>query len=64
MDHINNLKVKELLVLLCYHFGPERLKGIPNKVELMEAVTDLSRMEWGGIMKRVGGEVLVATDDM
>ena len=21
MDHINNLKVKELQVLLCYHFG-------------------------------------------
>ena len=38
MDKINNLKVKDLRVLLCYHFGPEKLKGIPNKVELVEAV--------------------------
>ena len=46
MDHINNLKVKELRVLLCYHFGSERLKGIPKKVELVEAVTDLFRRDW------------------
>ena len=32
MYHINNLKVEELRVLLQYHFGPERLKGIPKKV--------------------------------
>ena len=38
MDHINNLKVKGLSVLLCYHFGSEKLQGIPNKVELVEAV--------------------------
>ena len=38
MDHINNLKVKDLRVLLCYHFGSEKLKGIPKKVELVEAV--------------------------
>ena len=41
MDQINNLKAKELWVLLCYHFELERLKGIPNKVELVDAVTDL-----------------------
>ena len=29
MDHINNLKVKYLRVLLHYHFGSENLKGIP-----------------------------------
>ena len=39
IDHINNLKLKELRVLLCYHFGSEKLKGIPNKVDLVEAVT-------------------------
>ena len=39
VDHINNLKVKELMVLLCCHFGSEKLKGIPKKVELVEAVT-------------------------
>ena len=39
MDHINNLKVKDIRVFLCYHFGLEKLKEIPNKVELVEAVT-------------------------
>ena len=39
MDHINNLKLKDLRVLLCYHFGSEKLKGRQNKVELVEAVT-------------------------
>ena len=38
MDHINNLKVKDLRVLLCYHFGSEKLKGRPKKVELVENV--------------------------
>ena len=38
MDHINNLKVKYIRVLLHYHFGSEKLKGIPKKVELVEAV--------------------------
>ena len=38
MDHINNLKLKDLGVLLCYHFGPEKFKGIPKKVELVGAV--------------------------
>ena len=41
MDHINNLKVKELRVLLRYYCESEGLKGIPKKVELVEAVTDL-----------------------
>ena len=38
MDHINNLKLKDLRVLLCYHFGSEILKGRPKKVELVGAV--------------------------
>ena len=38
MDHINNLKVKNLRVILCYHFGSEKLKGCPKKAELVEAV--------------------------
>ena len=40
MDHINKLKVKGLRVLLCYHVGLEKLKGIPKKMELVEAVMD------------------------
>ena len=39
IDHINNLKLKELRVLLCYHFGSEKLKVIPKKVELVETAT-------------------------
>ena len=40
MDHINNLKVKELRLMLHYHFGSEKLKGILNKLELVEADTN------------------------
>ena len=52
MDHINKLKVKEIRVLLCYHFGSEKLKGGPNKVELVEAVTDVLRKDLGGLVQR------------
>ena len=38
MDHINNFKVKDLRVLLRYHFGSENLKGRQKKVELVGAV--------------------------
>ena len=38
MDHVNNLKLKDLRVLLRYHFGSEKLKGIPKKLEHVEAV--------------------------
>ena len=38
MDHNNNLKVKDLRVIICYQFGSENLKGIPKKVELVGAV--------------------------
>ena len=41
MDHINNLKVKDLRVIICYQFGLERLKGRPKKVNLVEAVTNV-----------------------
>ena len=53
MDHINNLKVKEIWVLLIYHLGPEILKVRPNKVERVEAVTDLFRRDLEGLMHRV-----------
>ena len=64
MDHINTLKVKELRVILHYHFGPERLKGIPKKVELVEAVTDLFRRECESLMQRVGGGGSVVTNEI
>ena len=57
MDHINNLKAKELHVLLHYQFGLERLKGSPKKMEFVEAVTDLFPRDWEGLMQRVGGGV-------
>ena len=64
MDHINILKVKELRVILCYHFGLERLKGVPKKVELVEAVTDLFQGCWEGLMQRVGGGGSVVNYEM
>ena len=64
MDHINTLKVKELRVLLRYHFGSERLKGTPKKVELVEAVTDLFQRDLESLMERVGGSGLVVTNEI
>ena len=55
MDHINNIKVKVLWVLLRYNLGSERLKGVPKKVQLVETVTDLFQRDCYGIMQRVGG---------
>ena len=41
-------------MLLTYHFGLERLKGVPNKVDLVEAVTYLFRRDWEVLMQIVG----------
>ena len=54
MDHINNLKVKDLKVLLRYQFGSEKLKGIPKKVELVEAVKYIQE-RIGTVLCRDGG---------
>ena len=54
MDHINNLKVKDLRVLLRYQFWSEKLKGIPKKVELMGAVKYIFRKDWDGLVQRWG----------
>ena len=64
VDHINNLKVKELRVFLRYHFGSERLKGTPKKVELVEAVTVLFWRYWESLMQRVGGGGSVVTNEI
>ena len=58
MDHINNIKVKELRVLLKYHFGSEKSKGSPKKVKLVEAVTKYFRKDWEGLVQRGGGGLL------
>ena len=55
MDHINKLKVKELRVILCYHFWSESFKGSPKKVELVKTITDLFLRDCWVIMQRVGG---------
>ena len=64
MDHINILKVKELQVLRFCKFGSEIFKGTPKKVELVEAVTDLFRRDWEGLIQRVCGGESVVTNDM
>ena len=63
MDHINNLKVKDLRVILCYHFGSENLKDAPKKMELVGAVKDFSRKDWKGLVQRRGDGVSVVTNE-
>ena len=54
MDHINKFKLKDIMVLLCYHFGSEKMKRIPKKVELVDAVKYfLGRI--GRVLCRDGG---------
>ena len=52
MDHINNIKFMGLRVLLRYNFGSEKLKGIPNKVELVGDVKYFFRKDWDGLVQR------------
>ena len=52
--HINNLKVKDIRVILCYHFGSDKLKGIPIKVEIVEAVKYFLEST-GAVLCRDGG---------
>ena len=53
MDYINNLKMKDIRVIICYHFRSEKLKGIPKKVELVDAVEDF--LEWIGTVFCIDG---------
>ena len=51
MNHINNLKVKDIRVLILYHCSTEKLKRIPNKVELVGAVKYFFRKDWDGLVQ-------------
>ena len=55
MDNIKNLKLKGLKVVICYHFRSEKLKGVPNKLELAEAVTDMFLKDYVLVVHRKGG---------
>ena len=58
MDHINNLKVKDIRVLLSYQFWSEKSNGILQKVELVEAVKCF-RKYWAGLVHRWGSAVSI-----
>ena len=53
MDHSNNLKVKDLRVLLHYHFGSEKLKGSQRKWNLWGMLNVLESI--GTVLCRYGG---------
>ena len=61
MNHIKNLTLKELRVLLRYPFRPEMLEGGSSKVYLIEAVTGFLEL-LGGLVQRYGGEMHVVTN--
>ena len=62
MDHIKNLRMKDIRVLLQYHFRPEKLKGVPKKVERVETVTEFFRKYREVLAKREGSGMYGATD--
>ena len=39
INYTKNLKLKDIVVLLHFNFRPLKLKGTPNKLKLVEAVT-------------------------
>ena len=63
MYHINNLKVKELRVLIQYYFGSGKCKEIPKKLELVEAITDFLIKYWEGLVHREGYGKSVVTNE-
>ena len=60
MDNIKNLRVKDLRLLICYHLCTEKYNGGPNKVELMEDITEFFIKYWGVLyIGRVVGGLMV-----
>ena len=58
IDHINNIEVKELRVVIFYYLFSVELKGSLIKLELVEAVTDFFRKDLEGVAQRWGGSVV------
>ena len=63
MDHINNLKVKDLRVIIRYHSGSENLKGIPKKLKLVGAVKYIFIKDWVGLVQIWGSGMSVVTNE-
>ena len=63
MDNTKNLKVKDLKVIICYYLGSENLKGIPIKLGLVEAVTELFRIFFQILFQREGGDRYVVINE-
>ena len=62
MYRIKNLKVKQLMVLLRHPFRSEIFKGIPKKVELVEAVTGFFKYCQDLLPKQRGGMSVVKNE--
>ena len=62
MYHIKNLKAKEPKFLPHYYFGSEKLRGTPKKVQLVEAVTEFFRNDWGGFVQMKVGVMTGVTN--
>ena len=62
VDRIKKLKLKGLKLMLHYFLGSENLKGVPNKVELLEDVNEFFRKDWEDIVQREGGGISVVTN--
>ena len=45
VNHINILKLKDIRVLLCYHFISKNLKGVPNKLNTVESIIRVFRKD-------------------
>ena len=52
INHTKTPKLKYPKVMICYDFGLEKLKGIPNKLELVDSVTEFFIKHCCGLVHR------------